>query len=188
MLHPDFVMSVAFGPDGKTVATGCRDKAARLWDAATGVTIGRAMEHTQPVVALAFSPDGTTLLAGCADDFWTSGEARLWDAATGEPVAPPLVFAHGIGTVAFRPDGQAAAVGGGHPSLNGPGRGNVAIWAPPSVASGSAERLRLMAQIWTGLELRDSDGFGSLAPEIWQQRKQTLDGAAPVSDGARTEE
>ena len=31
--HSDFVMSVAFSPDGKTIVSGSRDKTLKVWDA-----------------------------------------------------------------------------------------------------------------------------------------------------------
>ena len=40
------VTSVAFSPDGKTMLTGCSDKTARLWDAATGQPIGPPIPHS----------------------------------------------------------------------------------------------------------------------------------------------
>jgi WD40 repeat protein len=34
--HTDGVTSVAFSPDGKTLASGGKDRAVRLWEVATG--------------------------------------------------------------------------------------------------------------------------------------------------------
>ena len=75
---------MAFSPDGKTILTGCQDKEARLWDAATGQFIG-LLEHQGGVTAVAFSPDGKTILTGSLD-----GTVRLWDADPGQPVGQVL--------------------------------------------------------------------------------------------------
>ena len=55
---------MAFSPDGKTILTGRKDKTARLWDAATGLPIGKPMEHPDNVDSVAFSPDGKRFAPG----------------------------------------------------------------------------------------------------------------------------
>ena len=57
--------AVAFSPDGKLLASACRDNEILVWDVATG-----ALRHRlegAPAVALAFSPDSGTLATGGAD-------------------------------------------------------------------------------------------------------------------------
>ena len=75
--HTDSVNSVAFSPDGKTLATGSDDKTVRLWDVATRQTVGSPLTgHTGAVNSVAFSPDGKTLASGSDD-----GTVRLWSIA-----------------------------------------------------------------------------------------------------------
>ena len=104
--HGDSVVSVAFSPDGKTIVTGSGDKTARLWDAATGRSLGLPMEHSDIVRCVAFSPDGKTILTGSADK-----SARLWDAATGQPIGQPLAHSAYVISVAFSPDGKTILTG-----------------------------------------------------------------------------
>src|SRR5205814_1517244 len=51
--HDREVIAVAFSPDGRSVATGSRDNAARLWDAASGRQ-GAVIRHRDWVTAVAF--------------------------------------------------------------------------------------------------------------------------------------
>ncbi|MEU7162776.1 hypothetical protein AB0A98_41175, partial [Streptomyces chrestomyceticus] len=54
------VWSVAFSPNGRSLATASADKTARLWDRATGKPSTRLRGHTDEVNRVVFSPDGGT--------------------------------------------------------------------------------------------------------------------------------
>ena len=71
------VISVAFSPDGRTLAVGDFGGHVGLWDTATGRRTA-ILAQGNPVYSVAFSPDGRTLAAGD-----TGGHVGLWDTATG---------------------------------------------------------------------------------------------------------
>jgi WD40 repeat protein len=77
--HTNWVWSVAFSPDGKTLVSGSCDQTVRLWDICTGRCIRSLTGHTREIYSVSFSPDGQTVASGCADE-----TARLWDVNTGE--------------------------------------------------------------------------------------------------------
>ena len=63
----DWVRSVAFSPDGKTLASGSADHSIILWDVGNGSQIKCLKGHTSYVRSVAFSPDGKTLASGSDD-------------------------------------------------------------------------------------------------------------------------
>lgn len=76
--HGEAVYSVAFSPDGKTLASGGSeggsDGKVILWDLATRSRLGEALLHPMGVRTIAFSPDGKTFGSGGND-----GNVILWD-------------------------------------------------------------------------------------------------------------
>ena len=108
--HTDSVRSVAFSPDGTTLASGSW-KEIRLWDAGTGNHIRTLSGHTHWVYSVAFSPDGTTLASGSFQDI------RMWNARTGNRIRTLTGHTGWVRSVSFSPDGTTLASGSGDDTI-----------------------------------------------------------------------
>jgi WD40 repeat protein/tRNA A-37 threonylcarbamoyl transferase component Bud32 len=127
LAHTDWIWAVAFAPDGLRVATGSKDRTARLWDVQTGQPLA-SLEHDLPVWDVCFSPDGQFLLTGSGLEpqpspeppvqspepekhppraLDSAGEVRLWKVAKGTLVGVPLAHQARVSSVSFGPDGES---------------------------------------------------------------------------------
>ncbi len=98
--------TVAFSPNGETVAAVGNDHGVVLWDIRSGQERFPLFWNGSPITAVAFSPDGKTL-AGIGDD----DRITLWNALSGQErvtVSADRFGAH-VTDVAFSPDSKALA-------------------------------------------------------------------------------
>jgi RNA polymerase sigma factor (sigma-70 family) len=117
--HVGAVICIAFSPDGKTVATGGRDRTVRLWDAASGTELKKLTGHSEAVTELLFTPDGKRLASAAGGDIPLSQHCSdqsvsWWDVATGKEVRQfsfrGLGYPCGAQTLGLSSDGTRLSV------------------------------------------------------------------------------
>jgi WD40 repeat protein len=109
--HSDRVYSVAFSPDGHTLASGSF-RSIKLWDVDSGQELRTFSGDFGAVDSLAFSPDGRIL--GGRTTRWDNGyhnDVGLWDAMSGRQLHSLSGHAGEVRSVAFSPDGRILASG-----------------------------------------------------------------------------
>ncbi|XP_006832388.1 PREDICTED: notchless protein homolog 1 [Chrysochloris asiatica] len=72
--HSEAVISVAFSPTGKYLASGSGDTTVRFWDLSTETPHFTCKGHRHWVLSISWSPDGKKLASGCKN-----GQILLWE-------------------------------------------------------------------------------------------------------------
>jgi WD40 repeat protein/serine/threonine protein kinase len=99
------ITSLAFAPDGRTLAAGDKDGTLRLWDVLQKRQVASRRGHTGRC-GVVFSPDGRRLVTSGGD-----GTVKFWDIAPLQEVSTLAGHEAPIGSLAFSPDGNTLATG-----------------------------------------------------------------------------
>ncbi|MFZ9739657.1 MAG: toll/interleukin-1 receptor domain-containing protein, partial [Prochlorotrichaceae cyanobacterium] len=176
--HTDWVGSIQFSPDGKTIASGCNDSTVKLWNASTGQELHTLSGHTEGVSDIQFSPDGKTIASSSGDK-----TIKLWNVETGQLLHPLEGHTAEVWDIQFSPDGKTIASGSGDKTIKlwdvetgqllHPLEGHTAeVWdiqfSPDgkTIASSSGDKTIKLWEVATGKVLHTleghTDGVGSI--------------------------
>jgi WD40 repeat protein/DNA-binding SARP family transcriptional activator len=103
--HRSLVISVAFSPDGRYLASSSSlDGTIYLWDVVRGEVLATFQGHRGGVEVVTFSPDGSLVASGGQD-----GTIRLWEATSGRLLQVLAKHTDWVTALAFHPTGELLA-------------------------------------------------------------------------------
>jgi WD40 repeat protein/transcriptional regulator with XRE-family HTH domain len=157
--HTDIVITLAFSPDERRLASGSFDGSVKLWDVASRALLWSGW-HTKGTNCLAFSPDGGLLASGGHE-----ATVRLWDAKLGTPLEE-VPHPGPVLSLAWSPDGRLFASGGFD--------GQIRVWerqhSGPTTCvqtlSGHSDWVRGLAFAPNGTRLASASWDGSV--KLWE--------------------
>lgn len=101
---PSEVISMAFSPDGKQLASGSLNGAVRIWDWSKKTSPKSLPSHSKSVQSILYSKDGQFLISGSLDK-----TVKVWDLKTGK-LSREWSEEFGVERVTLSPDGETLAV------------------------------------------------------------------------------
>jgi eukaryotic-like serine/threonine-protein kinase len=100
------VLTVAWSPDGKHIASGSSDTTVQVWDASTGEALFIYRGHSAGVDCVVWSPDGRRIASASTDT-----TVQVWDATTGNHAYTYQGHSAAVYMAAWSPDGLRIASG-----------------------------------------------------------------------------
>lgn len=99
--HSDGVLTLAFSPCGKFLATGSEDNTVRLWSVPDGIEIQSIKAHDGDVRALAFDQAGDVFASGSWDK-----SVKIWRISDSSTIASSSKHEGPVNALAFSADGK----------------------------------------------------------------------------------
>jgi tetratricopeptide (TPR) repeat protein len=162
--HTDWVIAVAYSPDGTRLASASHDQTVKVWDVTSGAELLTLRGHSGALTAVAYSPDGTRLATASSDK-----TVKVWDATSGAETATLRGHTDAVMAVAYSPDGTRLAAA----SYNG----TVKVWDArigPGGYDPWAEdlyRRTALAPAWHAHDARDAERRGDWFAAAFHRRR-----------------
>ncbi len=102
--HTGSVLTVAFSPNGNTIASGSEDNTVMLWDVLTGKHKQTLIGHENFVTCVVYDPKGDILASASFD-----ATVRLWDVRTGKNRKITSKSQTSLSGIVFNPKGDKIA-------------------------------------------------------------------------------
>lgn len=103
---PNLIRSMAFSPDGTTLAVATIAGPINLYKVVDGSPLATLEGHLSAVNSLSWAPSGNQLASGGSDN-----TIRLWNPISNNQVLLPTIHSDSVSSVAFSADGRTLASG-----------------------------------------------------------------------------
>jgi WD40 repeat protein len=151
------ILSAAFSPDGRLLATCDTDCQIRVWEVKTGKLLLVCQGHTNWVRFVAFSPNGQ-IIASCGAD----EKIKLWNVRDGVGIKTLTGHEHDVFSLAFSPDGQTLASASGDRTVK---LWNIGAGKCCQTLTGHSDWVRSVAFSPDGQTLASSSADGAI--KLW---------------------
>ncbi|MGH9531072.1 MAG: WD40 repeat domain-containing protein, partial [Terriglobales bacterium] len=173
------INTLAFSPDGRTIAVGTSERTVKLFDTASGALQHKLSGHSGPVWSVAFSSDGKLLASGSDDT-----TVKFWNTSTGDLLVTAASFQEATEWLVTTPDGLFDGSPGAFARVRWRFSQNLLDTASAEIFFNEFYHPGLLAEVLAGKQARAPRDFAQLdrrQPEVKLAAGSGQPAAGPVT-------